>query len=93
MLEKVSKSNKTGTAAKVSEILDSAESEVTKMKKLNSPVPLHLYHERNQLPKCMAVEHTGIIAHLLWKGSPLFSICNKRRSYECTEFSYANAVS
>lgn len=51
MLEKVSKSNKTGTAAKVSEILDWAESEVTEMKKLNSLLPLHLHHEQNQLPK------------------------------------------
>lgn len=53
MLEKVSKPNKTGTVAKVSEILDPAESEVTKMKKL--PMPLHLYHKQNQLPKCMVI--------------------------------------
>lgn len=53
MLEKVSKSNKTGTLAKVSEILDSSESEVTKMKKL--PVPLHLHHKQNQLSKCMVI--------------------------------------
>lgn len=53
MLEKVSKSNKTGTVAKVPEILDSAKSEVTKMQKL--AVPLHLQHEQNQLPKCMVI--------------------------------------
>lgn len=55
MLEKVSRSNKTGTAAKVSEILDSAESEPTKMKELNSPVPLHLHHKQNQLTKCTVI--------------------------------------
>lgn len=72
MLEKVSKFNKTGTAAKVSEILDSAESEVTKMKKLIFPVPLHLHQKQNQLPKCLATRPHRYYCSPALKGIAIF---------------------